>query len=112
MVERARAMKGGVGFKRRSKGSSGAAAAAAASSPQQQEQEKSFECALCFEDLPDSARRFLPCGHSFCPCVRTWLKEHGSCPVCREKASSKTLQRHAGGANRFVRRAAAFPLAD
>mmetsp|Transcript_24208 Transcript_24208/g.51621 ORF Transcript_24208/g.51621 Transcript_24208/m.51621 type:complete len:123 (+) Transcript_24208:340-708(+) len=46
--------------------------------------EEGIECGICMEaDSPENWRR-LACGHSFhgC-CVIPWLRENGTCPLCR-----------------------------
>ncbi|KAH0544490.1 hypothetical protein FGG08_001388 [Glutinoglossum americanum] len=38
----------------------------------------------------------LPCGHIFgSACIRTWLKEHCTCPACRRKLESEIVHSHA-----------------
>jgi len=40
-------------------------------------------CAICREPMADAAK-VLPCGHYFhCTCLRSWLEQSHSCPVCR-----------------------------
>ncbi|KOO24233.1 e3 ubiquitin-protein ligase amfr, partial [Chrysochromulina tobinii] len=40
-------------------------------------------CAICREPMADAAT-VLPCGHYFhCTCLRSWLEQSHSCPVCR-----------------------------
>ena len=45
-----------------------------------------LECVVCFEKLRGVDKEWpLPCGHSFHrDCIRTWMKENPSCPVCRK----------------------------
>ena len=48
------------------------------------------DCHICLEKVTrgekDDQSAELPCGHAFDKqCLREWLKEHDSCPVCREK---------------------------
>lgn len=44
-------------------------------------------CSICFEPFNDEDKcRELKCSHLFhLDCVDTWLKEHITCPVCREE---------------------------
>ena len=57
------------------------------------EEEDSFECMICMEVKHCSQRMHLQCSHSFCPCVREWLRVHRSCPVCRMVAHAASLTR-------------------
>lgn len=45
------------------------------------------ECAICREVLVvDDKMRELPCKHMFHPpCLKPWLDEHNSCPICRHE---------------------------
>ncbi|KAE8658028.1 E3 ubiquitin-protein ligase AIP2 [Hibiscus syriacus] len=42
------------------------------------------ECAICKENLAagDNMQE-LPCKHISSPCLKPWLDEHNSCPICR-----------------------------
>ena len=44
-------------------------------------------CPVCVEELSIGKEAiFMPCGHSFDPeCLKPWLKDHNTCPVCRFK---------------------------
>ncbi|KAK7311034.1 hypothetical protein RJT34_08900 [Clitoria ternatea] len=46
---------------------------------------KDTECAICREDLVlNDKMQELPCKHKFHPpCLKPWLDEHNSCPICR-----------------------------
>lgn len=46
---------------------------------------KDVECAICREELVlNDKMQELPCKHTFHPpCVKPWLDEHNSCPICR-----------------------------
>ncbi|KAB1219883.1 E3 ubiquitin-protein ligase AIP2 [Morella rubra] len=48
---------------------------------------KDAECAICKENLVVSVRmQELPCKHTFHPpCLKPWLDEHNSCPICRHE---------------------------
>ncbi|CAH9099654.1 unnamed protein product [Cuscuta europaea] len=45
------------------------------------------ECAICKENLvPNDKMQELPCKHMFHPpCLKPWLDEHNSCPICRHE---------------------------
>ncbi|KAK3003958.1 hypothetical protein RJ639_020229 [Escallonia herrerae] len=45
------------------------------------------ECAICKENLVVSDKmQELPCKHMFHPpCLKPWLDEHNSCPICRHE---------------------------
>ncbi|XP_030470457.1 E3 ubiquitin-protein ligase AIP2 isoform X1 [Syzygium oleosum] len=45
------------------------------------------ECAICRENLVvNDEMQELPCKHTFHPpCVKPWLDEHNSCPICRHE---------------------------
>ncbi|KAI9706972.1 MAG: hypothetical protein M1820_004559 [Bogoriella megaspora] len=44
------------------------------------------ECSICMDEVTlDDTVRVLPCKHWFHPdCIEAWLKEHDTCPHCRE----------------------------
>ncbi|KAG2390141.1 E3 ubiquitin-protein [Vigna angularis] len=46
---------------------------------------KDAECAICRENLIlNDKMQELPCKHTFHPpCLKPWLDEHNSCPICR-----------------------------
>lgn len=50
---------------------------------------KSETCSICLQDDQDNLeegkyRLTLPCHHIFHPnCIRSWLANHNTCPVCR-----------------------------
>ncbi|KAJ1430149.1 Zinc finger, RING-type [Sesbania bispinosa] len=46
---------------------------------------KDTECAICRENLVlNDKMQELPCKHTFHPpCLKPWLDEHNSCPICR-----------------------------
>ncbi|KAL5850719.1 hypothetical protein ACOSQ3_008767 [Xanthoceras sorbifolium] len=45
------------------------------------------ECAICKENLVSGDKmQELPCKHTFHPpCLKPWLDEHNSCPICRHE---------------------------
>ncbi|KDP33998.1 hypothetical protein JCGZ_07569 [Jatropha curcas] len=45
------------------------------------------ECAICKENLVvNDKMQELPCKHTFHPpCLKPWLDEHNSCPICRHE---------------------------
>ncbi|CAK7352706.1 unnamed protein product [Dovyalis caffra] len=48
---------------------------------------KDAECAICKENLVVTDKmQELPCKHKFHPpCLKPWLDEHNSCPICRHE---------------------------
>ncbi|XP_058757618.1 E3 ubiquitin-protein ligase AIP2-like [Vicia villosa] len=48
---------------------------------------KDAECAICRENLAlNDQMQELPCKHTFHPpCLKPWLDEHNSCPICRHE---------------------------
>jgi len=48
---------------------------------------KDAECAICRENLVlNDKMQELPCKHTFHPpCLKPWLDEHNSCPICRHE---------------------------
>ncbi|XP_022146054.1 E3 ubiquitin-protein ligase AIP2 [Momordica charantia] len=48
---------------------------------------RDVECAICRENLAvDDKMQELPCKHTFHPpCLKPWLDEHNSCPICRHE---------------------------
>ena len=41
-------------------------------------------CPICFDNICSSDGLALPCMHAFHEgCIRTWLSNHNTCPVCR-----------------------------
>ena len=44
-------------------------------------------CPVCIIDFEIGHKgMFLPCGHIFHPdCIKPWLKDHNTCPVCRKE---------------------------
>ena len=57
-------------------------------------------CAICREPMHDSVKdsvKVLPCNHYFhCTCLRSWLEQSHSCPVCRAALDEDpaTTQQH------------------
>ena len=48
----------------------------------------SARCSICFERCNNSVTPDT-CQHAFClPCLTTWARQAGSCPVCRAPATS------------------------
>lgn len=39
-------------------------------------------CTICLQQVEEVL--FLPCNHWYCECITTWLREHGTCPLCCE----------------------------
>ncbi|KAF1911378.1 hypothetical protein BDU57DRAFT_598711 [Ampelomyces quisqualis] len=50
-------------------------------------------CPICLDNLPppaatDPAVTVTPCGHVFGKhCLATWMREHNTCPVCRDEVA-------------------------
>lgn len=44
-------------------------------------------CSVCITDFQKGSKNLiLPCGHLFHPdCIKPWLKDHNTCPVCRKQ---------------------------
>lgn len=75
------------------------------------------ECCICKEKLGmDDEMQELPCKHLFHPpCLKPWLDEHNSCPICRHelptddhkyeswKEREKELEEERRGASNAVR---------
>lgn len=48
-------------------------------------------CSICFDSIDDKTT--LKCKHSFClTCIRRWLKDHDSCPMCRKETDLMELE--------------------
>nr|CAH8853934.1 unnamed protein product [Trichobilharzia regenti] len=52
-------------------------------------------CSICFDDFKESESTIkLPCSHIYHQtCVTTWLKQHGTCPVCRKDLAGHDTSR-------------------
>ena len=50
------------------------------------EENRSFEeCSICFEDIDESNKKILECGHTFhTDCINKWTKVNPICPYCRK----------------------------
>ena len=43
-------------------------------------------CAICISHIKNKFMKKLDCNHFFCTkCIKTWFKNHTTCPVCRRK---------------------------
>ncbi len=48
-------------------------------------------CPICFDEIDELEQ--TNCGHLFCSlCIKTWLKQHNCCPLCRCDISNDTLE--------------------
>ena len=49
------------------------------------------ECHICMERMKRTTKLLhLPCSHCFCDtCIRQWLFNHRTCPMCRFQFSDK-----------------------
>ncbi|KAL5559573.1 hypothetical protein UlMin_035784 [Ulmus minor] len=52
-----------------------------------EKQGKDVECSICKENLVvNDTMQELPCKHTYHPpCLKPWLDEHNSCPICRHE---------------------------
>ncbi|BHF59964.1 hypothetical protein SprV_0100292500 [Sparganum proliferum] len=52
---------------------------------------KSESCPICFDDYAaGNVVITLPCEHFFHDsCITRWLKEHGTCPICRKNLAGR-----------------------
>ncbi|CAH8546160.1 unnamed protein product [Heterobilharzia americana] len=52
-------------------------------------------CSICFDDFKEAESTIvLPCTHIYHQtCVTTWLKQHGTCPVCRKDLAGRDTSR-------------------
>lgn len=51
-------------------------------------------CEICFECMESQEISSVPCGHVFCSqCIRSWIREHNSCALCRAPATLIDLRR-------------------
>jgi hypothetical protein len=58
--------------------------------------QKAGNCPICLDPPTDLVA--LHCGHAVCyPCLRRWLNEDESCPLCRAPASLSHLMQWADG---------------
>lgn len=59
------------------------------SSDEQQNDQDDGKCAICLEEYKDnSLLGILKCNHDFhTDCVKKWLKEKNSCPICKSAAA-------------------------
>ena len=49
------------------------------------EQQADIHCVICWEDLFQTERMELRCGHHFhLSCIKTWLSREPTCPCCRQ----------------------------
>ncbi|KAI5477349.1 hypothetical protein MNV49_006491 [Pseudohyphozyma bogoriensis] len=54
-------------------------------------------CPICYDDFElEQPVIDLPCHHAFHPdCIKTWLRENGSCPICRHSFVSEEAKERA-----------------
>jgi len=57
----------------------------------------SAECTVCLEPFPPREEVLtLPCGHAYHPgCLLPWLREHCSCPECRQEVREQAAETRA-----------------
>jgi hypothetical protein len=57
---------------------------------------EAFSCVICM-DLYHDPILMTPCGHSFCQeCIKCWLRDHPTCPVCKHGIQPSSLVRNYG----------------
>ena len=58
------------------------------------DQEKK-DCVICLENFKNKDKAIiLPCIHLFHnDCIKSWLKKHNSCPICKFEISRNNLMR-------------------
>ena len=51
-------------------------------------------CVICLEDFKNRDKAIiLPCIHLFHKnCIKSWLKGHNSCPICKFKLTGSNIQ--------------------
>jgi hypothetical protein len=50
-----------------------------------------YECSICYSVL-NKEKTTTKCGHVYCKeCITKWLKDHDTCPVCRQPQSQPQL---------------------
>lgn len=71
-------------------------------------EEMKADCSICMDEVREREEiTVLPCSHWFHPdCVKFWLKEHDTCPVCRSGITPKE------GSRDEVRQPSQAPLHD
>lgn len=59
--------------------------------PEKELPEDARQCMICLEDFePGDRRMTLPCLHGFHEaCCKKWLKQNGSCPVCKARVDEQ-----------------------
>lgn len=64
------------------------------------------KCSVCLEDFqPGSRATRMLCGHLFCTmCIREWLREANSCPVCRYELATDNEEFESGRRSRMAGR--------
>jgi hypothetical protein len=52
-----------------------------------------YKCIICYEDFNEGDDiTTLPCAHVFhIKCIKTWIYEHGNCPICKFIITKKSL---------------------
>lgn len=64
------------------------------------------KCSVCLDDFqPGSRATRMLCGHLFCTmCIREWLREANSCPVCRYELATDNEEFESGRRSRMAGR--------
>lgn len=51
------------------------------------------ECSICYETIKNQAK-LDSCNHVFCvKCIKTWVRQNNSCPLCRQPIGKITGKR-------------------
>jgi hypothetical protein len=70
--------------------------AATWSSSETRQSEAESPCMICLDAVgSNGTTKALPCQHSFCgDCISRWLREHRTCPLCRDDGTTPPRPQH------------------
>ena len=59
---------------------------------------KDMMCAICFEEMDETAARIECCQHRFCfSCIEEWAtNQSNSCPICKKRFNKITYKNEKG----------------